>query len=101
MGQTFTDSNWKAQIKLKPELRTNNTFSVIGEYCEAKPYIDGKTEIKLFYVKDNTFIKIATPSYISYTYPVFRLVSSDEKTIINITQQSADNSYGIILINCS
>lgn len=96
MGQTFTDSKWKAQIKLKPELRTNNTFSVIGEYCEARPYIDGDTEIKLFYVKDNTSIKIATPSYISYTYPVFRLVSSDEKTIINITQQSADNSYGII-----
>lgn len=96
MGQTFTDSNWKAQIKLKPELRTNNTFSVIGEYCEAKPYIDGNTEIKLFYVKDNTSIKIATPSYISYTYPVFRLVSSDQKTIISITQQSADNSYGII-----
>ena len=96
MGQTFTDSNWKAQIKLKPELRTNNTFSVIGEYCEARPYIDGDTEIKLFYIKDNTSIKIATPSYISYTYPVFRLVSSDQKTIINITQQSADNSYGII-----
>lgn len=97
MGQTFTDSNWKAQIKLKPELRTNNTFSVVGEYCEAKPYIDDdNTEIKLFYVKDNTSIKIATPSYISYTYPVFRLVSSDQKTIINITQQSADNSYGII-----
>ena len=54
MGQTFTDSTWKAQIKLKPELRTNNTFSVIGEYCEARPYIDGDTEIKLFYVKDNT-----------------------------------------------
>lgn len=94
MRQTFTDSNWKAQIKLKPELRTNNTFSVIGEYCEAKPYIDGDTEIKLFYVKDNTSIKIATPSYISYTYPVFRLVSSDKT--IDITQQSADNSYGII-----
>ena len=94
MGQTFTDSNWKAQIKLKPELRTNNTFSVIGEYCEAKPYIDGDTEIKLFYVKDNTSIKIATPSYISYTYPVFRLVSPKET--IDITQQSADNSYGII-----
>lgn len=94
MGQTFTDSNWKAQIKLKPELRTNNTFSVVGEYCEAKPYIDGDTEIKLFYVKDNTSIKIATPSYISYTYPVFRLVSP--KKTINITQQSADNSYGII-----
>lgn len=94
MGQTFTDSNWKAQIKLKPELRTNNTFSVVGEYCEAKPYIDDDTEIKLFYVKDNTSIKIATPSYISYTYPVFRLVSS--KKTINITQQSADNSYGII-----
>lgn len=94
MGQTFTDSNWKAQIKLKPELRTNNTFSVIGEYCEAKPYTDGNTEIKLFYVKDNTSIKIATPSYISYTYPRFRLVSS--KKTINITQQSADNSYGII-----
>lgn len=94
MGQTFTDSNWKAQIKLKPELRTNNTFSVVGEYCEAKPYIDGDTEIKLFYVKDNTSIKIATPSYISYTYPVFRLVSP--KRTINITQQSADNSYGII-----
>lgn len=94
MGQTFTDSNWKAQIKLKPELRTNNTFSVIGEYCEAKPYLDGDTEIKLFYVKDNTSIKIATPSYISYTYPVFRLVSP--KKTINITQQSADNSYGII-----
>lgn len=94
MGQTFTDSNWKAQIKLKPELRTNNTFSVIGEYCEAKPYTDGDTEIKLFYVKDNTSIKIATPSYISYTYPVFRLVSP--KKTINITQQSADNSYGII-----
>lgn len=94
MGQTFTDSKWKAQIKLKPELRTNNTFSVVGEYCEAKPYIDGDTEIKLFYVKDNTSIKIATPSYISYTYPVFRLVSS--KKTINITQQSADNSYGII-----
>ena len=94
MGQTFTDSNWKAQIKLKPELRTNNTFSVIGEYCEAKPYTDGDTEIKLFYVKDNTSIKIATPSYISYTYPRFRLVSP--KKTINITQQSADNSYGII-----
>lgn len=94
MGQTFTDSKWKAQIKLKPELRTNNTFSVIGEYCEAKPYIDDNTEIKLFYVKDNTSIKIATPSYISYTYPVFRLVSP--KKTINITQQSADNSYGII-----
>lgn len=94
MGQTFTDSKWKAQIKLKPELRTNNTFSVIGEYCEAKPYTDGDTEIKLFYVKDNTSIKIATPSYISYTYPVFRLVSP--KKTINITQQSADNSYGII-----
>ncbi len=94
MGQTFTDSNWKAQIKLKPELRTNNTFSVIGEYCEAKPYIEDKTEIKLFYVKDNTSIKIATPSYISYSYPKFRLVSS--KKTINITQQSADNSYGII-----
>lgn len=94
MGQTFTDSNWKAQIKLKPELRTNNTFSVIGEYCEAKPYTDGDTEIKLFYVKDNTSIKIATPSYISYTYPSFRLVSP--KKTINITQQSADNSYGII-----
>lgn len=94
MGQTFTDSNWKAQIKLKPELRTNNTFSVVGEYCEAKPYIDGDTEIKLFYIKDNTSIKIATPSYISYTYPVFRLVSP--KKTINITQQSADNSYGII-----
>lgn len=94
MGQTFTDSKWKAQIKLKPELRTNNTFSVVGEYCEAKPYIDGNTEIKLFYVKDNTSIKIATPSYISYTYPVFRLVSP--KKTINITQQSADNSYGII-----
>lgn len=94
MGQTFTDSNWKAQIKLKPELRTNNTFSVVGEYCEAKPYIDGDTEIKLFYVKDNTSIKIATPSYISYTYPVFRLVSP--KKTIDITQQSADNSYGII-----
>lgn len=94
MGQTFTDSNWKAQIKLKPELRTNNTFSVIGEYCEARPYIDGDTEIKLFYVKDNTSIKIATPSYISYTYPRFRLVSP--KKTINITQQSADNSYGII-----
>lgn len=94
MGQTFTDSNWKAQIKLKPELRTNNTFSIVGEYCEAKPYIDGDTEIMLFYVKDNTSIKIATPSYISYTYPVFRLVSS--KKTINITQQSADNSYGII-----
>lgn len=94
MGQTFTDSKWKAQIKLKPELRTNNTFSVIGEYCEAKPYIDGNTEIKLFYVKDNTSIKIATPSYISYTYPRFRLVSP--KKTINITQQSADNSYGII-----
>lgn len=94
MGQTFTDSNWKAQIKLKPELRTNNTFSVIGEYCEAKPYIDDNTEIKLFYVKDNTSIKIATPSYISYTYPVFRLVSP--KKTINITQQSADNSYGIV-----
>lgn len=94
MGQTFTDSNWKAQIKLKPELRTNNTFSVIGEYCEAKPYTDGDTEIKLFYVKDNTSIKIATPSYISYTYPRFRLISP--KKTINITQQSADNSYGII-----
>ena len=94
MGQTFTDSKWKAQIKLKPELRTNNTFSVVGEYCEAKPYIDSNTEIKLFYVKDNTSIKIATPSYISYTYPVFRLVSP--KKTINITQQSADNSYGII-----
>lgn len=94
MGQTFTDSNWKAQIKLKPELRTNNTFSVVGEYCEAKPYIDDATEIKLFYVKDNTSIKIATPSYISYTYPVFRLVSP--KKTIDITQQSADNSYGII-----
>lgn len=94
MGQTFTDSKWKAQIKLKPELRTNNTFSVIGEYCEARPYIDGDTEIKLFYVKNNTSIKIATPSYISYTYPVFRLVSP--KKTINITQQSADNSYGII-----
>lgn len=94
MGQTFTDSKWKAQIKLKPELRTNNTFSVVGEYCEAKPYLDGDTEIKLFYVKDNTSIKIATPSYISYTYPVFRLVST--KKTINITQQSADNSYGII-----
>lgn len=94
MGQTFTDSNWKAQIKLKPELRTNNTFNVIGEYCEAKPYTDGDTEIKLFYVKDNTSIKIATPSYISYTYPRFRLVSP--KKTINITQQSADNSYGII-----
>lgn len=94
MGQTFTDSNWKAQIKLKPELRTNNTFSVVGEYCEAKPYIDDDTEIKLFYVKDNTSIKIATPSYISYTYPVFRLVSPKET--IDITQQSADNSYGII-----
>lgn len=94
MGQTFTDSNWKAQIKLKPELRTNNTFSVIGEYCEAKPYIEDKTEIKLFYVKDNTSIKIATPSYISYSYPKFRLVSS--KKTIDITQQSADNSYGII-----
>lgn len=94
MGQIFTDSKWKAQIKLKPELRTNNTFSVVGEYCEAKPYLDGDTEIKLFYIKDNTSIKIATPSYISYTYPVFRLVSS--KKTINITQQSADNSYGII-----
>ena len=94
MGQTFTDSKWKAQIKLKPELRTNNTFSVVGEYCEAKPYLDGDTEIKLFYVKDNTSIKIATPSYISYTYPVFRLVSPKET--IDITQQSADNSYGII-----
>lgn len=94
MGQTFTDSEWKAQIKLKPELRTNNTFSVIGEYCEAKPYIDDNVEIKLFYVKDNTSIKIATPSYISYTYPVFRFFS--DKKIINITQQSADNSYGII-----
>lgn len=94
MGQTFTDSNWKAQIKLKPELRTNNTFSVIGEYCEAKPYIYSNTEIKLFYVKDNTSVKIATPSYISYTYPVFRLVSP--KKTINITQQSADKSYGII-----
>lgn len=94
MGQTFTDSNWKAQIKLKPELRTNNTFSIVGEYCEAKSYIDGDTEIKLFYVKDNTSIKIATPSYISYTYPVFRLVSSIKT--IDITQQSADNSYGII-----
>lgn len=94
MGQTFTDSKWKAQIKLKPELRTNNTFSVVGEYCEAKPYLDDNTEIKLFYVKDNTSIKIATPSYISYTYPVFRLVSP--KKTIDITQQSADNSYGII-----
>lgn len=94
MPQTFTDSNWKAQIKLKPELRSNNTFSVIGEYCEAKPYIDDEVEIKLFYVKDNTSVKIATPSYISYSYPKFRLAST--KKTIDITQQSADNSYGII-----